>query len=203
MLPAYDPDNNIGAVDRVRFAMMHNRMEALHADEREQYNRWCQIDDWFRSKRFVNDQGKEEVVVGRRKIRNLVMVKYKVSWDTAERAIQNAIKLFTPADDEKEYKRSVYLEDLEQKAEEAAGAGEYGAYASIMKLAGDWRKFDKEPVEEQLDKFQAFQFIIEYNPEAIGLKTIENKDQIFARWQKRKATEKMALDAEEVEYDDI
>ncbi|MGY0037645.1 hypothetical protein [Pedobacter sp. NJ-S-72] len=28
-LPAYDPDNNIGAVDRVRFAMINNRMADL------------------------------------------------------------------------------------------------------------------------------------------------------------------------------
>jgi hypothetical protein len=199
-LPKYDPDNDIGAVDRIRFAMINNRMDALHEPERKQFERWKQIDDIIRSKRFINVTEKEESVIGRRQLRNAVMVKYLVSWDTAERDIKNAIKLFTPAEDEKEYYRSVYIEDLEAKAEEAARDGKYAAYKEIMKLASELRDLDKPTVEVAMDKLQAFVFIIEYNPEAVGLKTIDNKDEVLARWRKRKyATDRMTQEASDAE----
>lgn len=204
VIPHVDPQNNIGVVDRVRLAMLANRMDALTVDEQAQYKRWQQIDDWFRSKRYTNENGEEAIVAGRRNIRNLAMVKFIITWDTAERDIVNAIKLFTPADDDKEYQRSVYVEDVEQKAAEAAAAGKYGEYASLMKLAGEWRKFDKEPVIESQDKFQTFQFIIEYNPEAIGLKRIPEGERakVLERWRKRKsASDKMLDGAEEAQYD--
>lgn len=201
-LPKYDQDNDIGAVDRVRFAMINNRMDALTELEKEQFKRWCQIDDLIRSKRYINVKGQQEPAIGRRRIRNIVMVKYMVSWDTAERDIRNAIKLFTPAEDEKDYHRSVYIEDVEQKAEEAALNGKWGEYASLMKLLGEWREFGKTVIDIEHDKIEAFQFFIEYNPEAIGLKTIENKDEIFKRWQKKKRlSDKMLDEAEDADYD--
>ena len=198
-LPEYDPENNIGAVDRIRFAMMHGRMDALHKAELEQLERWKQVDDWIRSKRFINLAGEEEIVVGRRKLRNLVMAKYDCSWDTAERDIRNAIALFTPAEDDKEYQRSVYIESLETAAEEARERRKYAAYKGLMALAAELRGLDKPDVEESQDKMQAFKFIIEYNPEAIGLKTIpaDLKQQYLERWRKKSASDKMKEDAED------
>jgi len=182
-LPKYDPDNNIGAVDRVRFAMINNRMDALTADELEQFERWKQIDNWIRSKRYVNELGENVLLANHRSLRNMVMVKHEVSWDTAERDIRNAKDLFKP-DDDHEYYRSVYIEQLEERAATANDKN----FKAMIELAATLRGH-KEKQEEEVpyDKMEAFQLQIEYNPEAIGLTRLENPEEALAKWNKKKS----------------
>lgn len=205
-LPKHDPENNIGVVDRVRFAMAHARMDALTVDEKAQFKRWMQINDWIRDRRYVDIflPGKPDVAItSHRILRNLVMSTFEMSYDTAERDIRNAKAVFVPIDDDNEYHRSVYIEQLEQRADAAAVEGDYSGSARLMELAVKLRRLLEAPKEQiEYDKIEALQFIIEYNPEAIGLKTIPNKEEVLARWQKKKAlSDRMASDAEEARYD--
>lgn len=206
-MPAYDPDNNIGAVDRIRFAIINNMMDKLTKDELVQLGRWRQIDDWIRSRRYIEynaleSKNEEKVIPNQRFIRNLAMAKFEITWDTAERDILNTQKLFNSRDSQdKEYYRWVYIEQAEQRAEEAAARGNDNAAVKYLELAANLRKlFDQDAPEQDQDKLQALQFIIEYNPEAVGLKTIENKDEVYAKWMQKKVLDRMAKDAEEATY---
>lgn len=208
MLPDYDPDNNIGAVDRIRFAVIHNMFDQLTEPEKRQFERWKQVNDWLRSRRYigVSDDGKpqESIIPNQRFIRNLIITNFGVTWDTAERDIQNTKKFFQPQTDDNEYFRSVYIEQAEEKAEQAAAAGDYKASMKFMELAARLRgHFDEKADDDQYDKMENFQFIIEYNPEAVGLRTLENKDEVYARWSKKKKTlsDAMKKDAEEATYE--
>ena len=207
-LPKHDPDNNIGVVDRVRFAMAHARMNALTVDEAAQFKRWQQINDWIRDRRYVDEfapglEKPTKMISSHRILRNLVMGTFGMTWDTAERDIRNSKQVFLPIDDDNEYYRSVYIEQFEQRADEAAALGDYSGSAKYAELAVKLRRLLEAPKEQiEYDKIESLQFIIEYNPEAIGLKTIPNKEEVFARWQKKKTlSERMANDAEEVNYD--
>ncbi|MBS7565147.1 hypothetical protein KHS38_12100 [Mucilaginibacter sp. Bleaf8] len=207
-MPAYDPANDIGAVDRIRFAMINNRMNELTEPEFRQLERWKQVDDWIRSRRYqgIGGDGKLglQLIPNQRFIRNLIISTYNVSWDTAERDIRNTQKLFSSRADDREYHRAVYIEQAEQRAEEAAASGDHKAAYKYLELAANLRGlFTEQPEEEDNEKLQALQFIIEYNPEAVGLKTIENKDEVFARWMKKKASisDAMNKDAEEAKYE--
>lgn len=207
-LPDYDPDNNIGAVDRIRFAVIHNMFDQLTKDEKTQFNRWKQCNDWLRGRRYigVGDGGKmvEQIIPNQRFIRNLIMTTFEVSWDTAERDIKNTKKFFMPLEDDNEYFRSVYIEQAEEDAELAKQSGDFKANRQLKELAARLRGlFDEKPDEDNNDKLEALQFIIEYNPEAVGLTTIENKDEIFARYQKKKKSVSEALKkgAEDATYE--
>ncbi|MGY0037644.1 hypothetical protein [Pedobacter sp. NJ-S-72] len=130
------------------------------------------------------------------------MSKYDCSWDTAERDIRNAKDLFKASHDDKEYSRSVYIDQIEENAEKAAKFNDFKAYAKLMELAAKLRgHFDAVIEEIPYDKLEAFQFIIEYNPEAIGLKRVDNPDEVIERWRKKKQiAQKLADDAEDAEY---
>lgn len=196
-LPAYDAENNITTVDRVRMAMLTNRMALLKEPERVQFERWKQIDDWIRSKRY--GEGEEEIFLNHRNLRNLLMSKYDISWDTAERDIRNAKNIFKASQDDKEYSRSVYIEMLEEKAMSCSKPSDF---AKLMELAAKLRGlFDEQVLDVPYEKLEAFQLNIEYNPEAIGLKRIEDPDAVLERWTKKKnAAQRMADDAEDAEY---
>jgi hypothetical protein len=190
-LPAYDPDNNIGAVDRVRFAMINNRMNALTAGELVQFERWKQIDDWIRERRSNTH----------RALRNAVIAAFEISWDTAERDIKNAKDLFKASNDDNEYYRSVYIEDLESKAAEAAESDDYATYGKLMEIVAKLRGlFDKPAEEVPYDKLESFQLNIEYNPEAVGLTRLTNPEEALARWTKKKSvSDQMNKEAEDAE----
>lgn len=192
-LPAYDPDNNIGAVDRVRFAMINNRMDALHEDELQQFERWKQIDDWVRERRSPTH----------RALRNAVMAKYEISWDTAERDIKNTKDLFKASNDDNEYYRSVYIEDIESKAAKAYESEDFGSYAKLMDIVSKLRGlFDDKPEVVDYDKLQSFQIVMDYNPEAMGLTRIENVDEVMSRWmQKKTISQTMQKNAEDAEFE--
>ncbi len=191
VIPKYDPDNNIGAVDRVRFCIINNRMDELRDTELEQLERWKQIDAWIREKRYATIDAKgentEAYIHGHRQIRALVMSYFNISWDTAERDIANTKKFCAEAYDDQQYYRSVYIEQAEQRADEAMARGKCDAAAKFMAFAAELRGLLTEtPVEIPADKIEAFQLLIEYNPEAVGLKTIENKEELFEKWLRRK-----------------
>lgn len=201
-IPKYDAVNNIGAVDRVRFCIVNNRLDDLTLSEKEQMDRWRQIDAWIRQKRYktINDKGKDDEapVHGHQQLRALTMSFFQISWDTAERDIANTKKFCSTAYDDQEYFRSVYIEDAERLAEEAARMGQYTASEKFLRLAADLRgHFDDIMEEIPEDKMEAFQLLIEYNPEAVGLKTIPDKEMHFERWKKRKRSisESMNLEA--------
>lgn len=134
-LPEYDPENNIGAVDRVRFCIVNNRMDELRETEKEQFDRWKQIDDWLKERRYetIGERGRKEVqyINSHRKLRNLVMAVFTVSWGTAERDIENTKNFFREAREDQEYFRSAYIEDFERWADEAAACGKYAAAEKI------------------------------------------------------------------------
>ena len=193
MLPKYDSENEIGFVARARFAMLENRVGDLTVDEQIQFQRCTFVDDLVRQRRYFND----------RELRNMVMAKYQVSWDTANRDIRNARELFNASTDDREYFRSVYIEDLERTAQKAQKAGDFKAYEKIMKQAGQLRFLFEKPKEDvEYDKLTGFQMIIEFNPEAMGFKTIKNKDKILAKYKsKRDILKKIAEAAEDAELE--
>jgi hypothetical protein len=177
-IPAYDPDNNIGAVDRVRFAMINNRMDALHQNELVQFERWKQIDDWIRERRSKTHKA----------LRNAVMAAFDISWDTAERDIRNAKDLFKASNDDNEYYRSVYIEDLESVAAQAREDGDYQAYDKLMNTIAKMRNLYEKPAEEiPYNKLEAFVLHLEYNPEAVGLTRLKDPEAALAKWNKKKS----------------
>lgn len=204
IIPKYDPLNNIGAVDRVRFCIINNRLDELTESEKEQMTRWRQIDAWIRQKRYktIDARGMdvEEAIHGHQQLRALTMSYFSISWDTAERDIANTKNFCATAYDDQEYFRSVYIEDAERRADEAARMGQYIASERLLRLAAELRgHFDDVQEEVPIDKIQAFQLLIEYNPEAVGLKTIENKEEHFERWRKKKRSisESMSREADD------
>jgi hypothetical protein len=210
VIPKYDADNNIGAVDRVRFCIINGRMDELTQSEREQMERWRQIDAWIRQGRYttVGDDGsdKEEFIAGHSGLRQLAMAYFGISWDTAERDIYNTKKFCATDHDDQAFYRSVYIEKAERLEWEAKNAcrPDFRAAEKALRLAAELRGMFDEVVEDiPNEKLANVQFIIEYNPEAIGLKTIENKEEVFERWlsKTRNATDRMADDSEEVEYE--
>lgn len=192
-LPAYDPENNIGAVDRIRMAMMNGMMEQLTDAEHVQFNRWKQVDDWIRDKRLPGD----------RELRNMIIAKYGVAWDTAQRDIRNAKQLFCATEDNHEYYRSVYIEQTEAAAKKAERDGDFRAFEKLMRLAAEMRGIDTAKKEEiPYEKLQTFNFIIQFNPESAGFKTLENKEEVLAKYQRKKRiSQKMAEQAEDAELD--
>ncbi len=209
VLPAFDPDNNIGAVDRIRFCIVNNRMNELHQAEHEQLERWKQVNDWIREGRYqtVDRWGEPDftIINGHTKLRHLIMTVLDVSWDTAERDIINTKKFFREVYDDQEYYRSVYIEQFEREALEAAKVGKYAAAERLRFRAAELRGLYLPPKEETpVDKVEAFQLNIEYNPEAVGLKTVENKEEHFERWRAKKTksiSEKMNLEADDAASD--
>ena len=152
-LPKHDPDNNIGVVDRVRFAMAHARMNALTVDEAAQFKRWQQINDWIRDRRYVDEfapglEKPTKMISSHRILRNLVMGTFGMTWDTAERDIRNSKQVFLPIDDDNEYYRSVYIEQFEQRADEAAALGDYSGSAKYAELAVKLRRLLEAPKEQ-------------------------------------------------------
>ncbi len=191
LIPTYDPENNIGAVDRIRYCIVNDRMAELHKDELEQLERWKQVNDWIRDGRClgINKYGDEDLIPigGHSKLRALIMKVLQVSWDTAERDIANTKKFFREVYDNQEYYRAVYIEQFEREALEAAASGKYAAAERLRFRAAELRGLYLPPKEEiPVDKVAAFQLNIEYNPEAVGLKTIENKEEHFLRWRQKK-----------------
>ncbi|HVW97505.1 MAG TPA: hypothetical protein VHA56_16145 [Mucilaginibacter sp.] len=210
VIPKYDPGNNVGAVDRVKFCIINGRMSELTKAEIDQLERWKQIDVWIRQKRFstVNTEGEtiEDIITGHGQLRNLVMRYYGISWDTAERDIYNTKKFCAASYDDQEYYRSVYIEDAERMAQMAATAGrpDWRAAHKFLELAARLRgHFDEVIDETPYTKLENIQFFIEYNPEAVGLKTVQNKEELFAKWQRKRKSpsDLLAEDAEDVEYD--
>ncbi|MOA00380.1 hypothetical protein D3C78_1197390 [compost metagenome] len=194
MLPSHDPQNNIGAVDRIRVAMVEGRMDELHQDEKTQLLRWMQIDDLIRQGRLQSDSD----------IVQFLLAKYSYSLDTAYRDIRSAKQLFAFTPDEHEYYRKVYIEQLEKAAAKALIKGNYEQQRRNIETAAKLRGlFEAKNEVIPYDKLEAFQVIMQYNPEAVGLKPVENKDAIFERYMKKKrVSEQMQLDAEEAEYDE-
>lgn len=205
-IPKYDPNNNIGAVDRVRYCLINGRMADLTKPELDQIERWRQIDAWIRLKRYktVNDGGEEveAAVHGHTQLRNLVMNYFTVTWDTAERDIANTKNFCAAANDDQEFYRSVYIEDFERRADQAASSGKYAAAERLLFRAAELRGL-YDDVQEEIpnDKIEAFQLLIDYNPEAVGLRTIPDKEAHFERWRKKRKSisDTISRDAEDVE----
>lgn len=206
LIPSYDPANNIGAVDRVRFCLVNNRIAELTKDELAQIERWRQIDAWIRLKRYktINDDGDdvEEAVHGHAQLRNLVMKYFTVTWDTAERDIANTKNFCNTMFDDQEFYRSVYIEDFERMADQAASCGKYAAAERLKFRAAELRGlYDDVQDEIPNDKIEAFQLLIDYNPEAVGLRTVPDKEAHFERWRKKKKSisDTLSRDADEAE----
>lgn len=206
VIPQYDPANNIGAVDRVRYCLINGRMSELTKAELDQIERWRQIDSWIRQKRFktINEDGEdvEAPVHGHSQLRNLVMKYFSITWDTAERDIANTKNFCAAAYDDQEFYRSVYIEEYERMADMAKSSGKYAAAERLLFRAAELRGL-YDQVEEDIpnDKIEAFQLLIDYNPEAVGLRTVENKEEHFERWrQKRKSiSDTLARDADDID----
>ncbi|MBE7178190.1 MAG: hypothetical protein INR69_17440 [Mucilaginibacter polytrichastri] len=192
-LPAFDPDNHIGSVDRVRFAMANGLMDQLTELERVQLSRWKQADDWIREKRLPSD----------RELRNMLMARFSISYDTASRDIQNARELFKASSEDQEYYRSVYIERLEAALRDAERAGDFKAFEKLMRLAAEMRGIDTPKKNDiPYEKLQALTFINQFNPEAIGFKRIENKEAILRKYkEKKRITDIMQKEAEDAELD--
>ena len=210
IIPQHDPDNNIGAVDRVKFCIVNSRMSDLTKPELEQLERWKQIDAWIKQKRYktIDNTGEpvEELITGHAQLRSLVITYFSVTWDTAERDIANTKRFCAASYDDQEYYRSVYIEDAERMAQMAASAGkpDWRAAAKFLELAARLRGHFDEVVEETpYHKLENVNFFIEYNPEAVGLKTVENKEELFLKWRRKNksVSDVMSEDAEDVNYD--
>ncbi len=197
-IPSYDPTTNIGAVDRIRWAIGNNRKDALTVPELEQLERWKQINDWIRERYHPDDEDRLHPITNHRYLRNLVMEQFKVGYDTAERDIRNTKDYFKNIMDDQEYWRSVYIEQLETRAAKAADKD----FIKLIDLAAELRGLKDAPKDDiEYTKLEAFQLIIEYNPEAIGLKRLENPDEVLERWRhKRSVSEKMSEQAEDAKY---
>ena len=206
VIPKYDAGNNVGAVDRVRFCLINGRMAELTQDELTQIERWRQIDAWIRLKRYktVNNKGEEvdAAVHGHSQIRNLAMSYYGITWDTAERDIANTKNFCATVYDDQEFYRSVYIEEFERRADEAAAAGKFAAHERLLFRAAELRGlYDDVPEEIPNDKIESFQLLIDYNPEAVGLRTIPDKEEHFERWRKKRKSisDTLSRDADDVE----
>jgi hypothetical protein len=206
VIPAYDPANNVGAVDRVRFCLINGRMADLTKDELDQIERWRQIDAWIRLKRYktLNDEGKEveAAVHGHAQIRNLVMSYFTVTWDTAERDIANTKNFCNVTHDDQEFYKSVYIEEYERMADMAKMSGKFAAAERLLFRASELRgHYDDVQEEIPNDKIEAFQLLIDYNPEAVGLRTVPDKEAHFERWRKKKKSisDTLSRTAEDIE----